>query len=587
MLFPSIVLNFWALSAPEIAPAPAVRAPGELPFRLDAGWEAADADPMDGAARLDRLRWRPADPSREPGPQESVRWYRVRLDLAALRGTPVAFSSLGIRHVDEAFFDGVRIGGQGAFPPALRPAPVQPRLYALPTDRVNGPGTHVLALRIYHARGRSPVFRHPPSLTRLTLSTQRAWADQTLVFVAGVGSCLVTTFLTFMIVTGHRRLHLTFAGLVSMIVIYLLCGHSAWSSWPGPPHVPFRLGGAAGALICAFYVRAVWTLRPYPPPRRFHAYCAAFVAYALADLTFWDVSIDPVPTWFIRALALVCVADLVPITWSAARDRVPGARGALVTHLLLALGVIWLNVTFLPVNWFYGLAAAALMGAAFGLYRTGLKQVEVRFLAVCAERSRIARHLHDTLACGLTGISLQLDALAASLPDPPPDVRQPLRRAQELVRSTMEEARASVQALRRSAGSRALPEALREAARQLTGRGRPPVQIEVKGPVRTLPAPQEDHLLCIGREALTNAVRHSRAGHIRVGLTYAEDAVHLRVSDDGVGLPPDACAAADDGFGLLGMRERAQQIGGRLCLKSAPGQGTDVQVTVPARLGTS
>src|SRR5262245_6726208 len=327
MLIPPIVLNLWLLPAPDV-PAP-VQVPKEMPFRLDAGWEAADADPLAGVAGLDRLRWRPADPSREEGPQESVRWYRLRLDLAGLRGLPVAFSSLGIRHVDEAFFDGVRIGGQGSFPPALRPAPVQPRLYALPTDRVNEPGTHVLALRVYHARGGSSVFRHPPSLTRLSLSAQRAGADQTLVFVAGVGSCLVTTFLTFMIVTGHRRLYLTFAGLVSMIILYLLCGHSAWAWWPDLPQVPFRLGGAAGALICAFYVRAVWTLRPHPPPRRFHAYCAAFAAYALADLTFWDVSIDPVPTTIIRALALLCVADLVPFTWSAARARVPGARGAL------------------------------------------------------------------------------------------------------------------------------------------------------------------------------------------------------------------------------------------------------------------
>jgi signal transduction histidine kinase len=581
MLIPSIVLNLWTL-----ADAPVVAVARELPLRLDAGWEAADGDPPEGALGLDRLRWRPADPTREPGPAESVRWYRVRLDLAPVRGTAVAFSSLGIRHVDEAFFDGVRIGGLGAFPPALRPAPVQPRLYALPTDRVNQPGSHVLALRIYHARGASPVFRHAPSLTRLTLSTDRAWADQTLVFVAGVGLCLVTTFLTFMAVTGHRRLYLTFAGLVSMIVAYLLCAHSAWSSWPGPPQVPFRLAGAAGALICAFYVKAVWTLRPCPPPRRFHAYCAAFVAYAAADLTFWDVSIDPAPTWFVRVLALVCVADLVPFTWSAARARVPGALGALVTHVLLALGVVWLNVTILPARWFYGLSAAALLGAAFGLHRTGLKQVETRLLAVVAERSRIARHLHDSLSCGLTGLSLQLEALAASLPDPPAEVRQPLGRAQELVRWTMDEARSSVHALRRSAGGRSLPEALREAARQLADGGRARVQIHVQGPVRALPGPQEEDLLCIGKEALTNAVRHSRAGCIRVALTYAGDAVHLCVSDDGVGLPPvDASAAAGRGFGLLGMRERAQQMGGRLCLKSAPGQGTNVEVTVPDHPG--
>jgi signal transduction histidine kinase len=90
----------------------------------------------------------------------------------------------------------------------------------------------------------------------------------------------------------------------------------------------------------------------------------------------------------------------------------------------------------------------------------------------------------------------------------------------------------------------------------------------------------ENNLLRIGQEALTNAVRHGKAQHVHVHLHYGKQAFALRVSDDGCGF--DAHVRADpERFGLVGMRERAQEIGARLEVNSAVGRGTLVQVTVP------
>jgi signal transduction histidine kinase len=113
--------------------------------------------------------------------------------------------------------------------------------------------------------------------------------------------------------------------------------------------------------------------------------------------------------------------------------------------------------------------------------------------------------------------------------------------------------------------------------------GRPAaVELEVRGSGERLPAETETHLLRIAQEAITNAVRHAQAGAVRVELSFGDGCVGLCVRDDGCGFTPPAPGAGLDGhFGLLGMRERAERIGGRLSLRSRPGEGTEVSVTVP------
>jgi len=207
------------------------------------------------------------------------------------------------------------------------------------------------------------------------------------------------------------------------------------------------------------------------------------------------------------------------------------------------------------------------------------------YQAVLTERNRVARELHDTLEQALTGISLQLEAVSGTLQTSPTTARLSLDVAQQMLRYSLEETRRSVMDLRSQAlESRDLPGALEDLARQMT-LGTPMVaRVSVRGTARRLDAAQEHHLLRIGLEALTNAVKHGEPARIDIELQFEPDSTTLVVADDGKGL-----GAGGEGeisgshFGLLGIRERVTKLGGVLQIQSAPGRGTRLTVVVPVR----
>jgi signal transduction histidine kinase len=125
-----------------------------------------------------------------------------------------------------------------------------------------------------------------------------------------------------------------------------------------------------------------------------------------------------------------------------------------------------------------------------------------------------------------------------------------------------------------------LPAALRDTAKRLTAESNIETVVEVAGPMRPLPVEVETNLLRIGQEAINNAVKHARAKRIEVGLNFDTRNVRLSVRDDGRGFDPRE-QIADGHFGLLGMRERAEQIGGVLSIDSTPERGTQIAVDVP------
>ena len=117
---------------------------------------------------------------------------------------------------------------------------------------------------------------------------------------------------------------------------------------------------------------------------------------------------------------------------------------------------------------------------------------------------------------------------------------------------------------------------------QFPAGGRTQLRIETDGPPRSLPALVEHHLLRIGQEAVANAVRHAGAGQILVRMRYGEQEAELEVTDNGCGFDAvKATAVASGHFGLLGLRERANKLQGRLRIESRPGTGTLVSVTLP------
>jgi signal transduction histidine kinase len=199
--------------------------------------------------------------------------------------------------------------------------------------------------------------------------------------------------------------------------------------------------------------------------------------------------------------------------------------------------------------------------------------------AILAERNRMAREIHDTLAQGFTGIVVQLEAAEDALGADDPAARQHLDRARALARQGLAEARRSVYALRLPAlEHEPLPTALRASITALTAPTSLSVEWAAEADWPALPPELEQDLLRIGQEAVTNVLRHAQARTLRLALGAAGGRVTLEVGDDGRGFDP---AAPHAGFGLLGMRERAARHGGTLAVLSRPGGGTVVRCLIP------
>lgn len=238
---------------------------------------------------------------------------------------------------------------------------------------------------------------------------------------------------------------------------------------------------------------------------------------------------------------------------------------------------------FYRTYWFYALVVVGLGLIGWQLYALRLRQVRERYSAVLQERNRIAREIHDNLAQEILGISVQLEIVARTMASAPDAARKHLDRARALVRSSVAEARRYVWDLRsQSLDERDLPAALAEMTRRLTAESGVQTQFSVGGTFRPLAPQVENNLLRIGQEAVGNAVRHAQATTLSVSLDFGPREVRLEVKDDGRGFD----AATYDGgrgghFGLVGMRERAEQMGGEANVNSTPGAGTEVTVRVP------
>jgi ligand-binding sensor domain-containing protein/signal transduction histidine kinase len=247
-----------------------------------------------------------------------------------------------------------------------------------------------------------------------------------------------------------------------------------------------------------------------------------------------------------------------------------------------ALG-LYLKPYFYQTYWFYALGVLLLAVLAWQLYRFRVRGMEAQFAAVLAERTRIAREIHDNLAQEMAGISVQLEVVARTMPPGAEAAKTQLDRVRLLVRHGIAEARRYVWALRSTAlDHNDLPTALSETARRLTADTAVEAQVQVSGTFRPLTQLVEDNLLRIGQEAMNNAVKHSQAQRIFVNLVFDARRVQLSVRDDGQGFDSQVASNGQSGhFGLIGMRERAEQIGGTLSIHSTEGSGTEVVADVP------
>lgn len=237
---------------------------------------------------------------------------------------------------------------------------------------------------------------------------------------------------------------------------------------------------------------------------------------------------------------------------------------------------------FYQTRWFYALCVFSVIAVVLGGWRLRLSQVRHQFALVLTERARMAREIHDTLLQSLAGLELQVSAVAGQV-DRQPHVTQQLDRVRRQIQFDVSEARQSIWDLRSPAlDARDLASSLEEMGQSVARSGGVQFEFALVGPKQQSPRRVEEHLLRVGREAVSNAVRHGHPAVVRMELEYGESTITLRVSDDGCGFDVSKSAAQQAGhWGVAAMRERAQAIGGHLTLVSQPGAGTSLEMRAP------
>ncbi len=236
---------------------------------------------------------------------------------------------------------------------------------------------------------------------------------------------------------------------------------------------------------------------------------------------------------------------------------------------------------FYQTLWFYLLLAATAVALIVLLLRRRLRVAEREFSAVLGERNRIAREIHDTLAQGYVGVSVQLELLSELLRLHKIDAAEKqLDTTRGYVRQGLADARQSIWALRsQDSGETTLPVRLRRMVEAECSSGMD-CRFNIFGAYRPLSPGIEREILRIAQEAIHNVRKHAGAEHMIVQLEYGPAQIALEVSDDGSGFVAEP-ESKPGHYGLTGMRERAAAIGGTLEVTSEPGGGTAVRLRAP------
>jgi signal transduction histidine kinase/ligand-binding sensor domain-containing protein len=241
---------------------------------------------------------------------------------------------------------------------------------------------------------------------------------------------------------------------------------------------------------------------------------------------------------------------------------------------------------FYQTLWFYGLLALLLVGLVLLVQRLRLNRAQREFNAVLGERNRIAREIHDTLAQGYVGISVQLEVLAELLRMSKLEAAaRHLDLTRGYVREGLADARQSIWALRsQDSGETTLPVKLRRMVESEGNHGLEST-FSIFGAFRPLPPGTEQEILRIAQEAIHNVNKHAKAQKLIAQLEYRPTEIALEIRDDGQGFTAEDNPAPGH-FGLTGMRERAATIDASLEVTSEAGAGTTVRLRVPARKET-
>ncbi|MCE7006252.1 sensor histidine kinase [Kibdelosporangium philippinense] len=262
---------------------------------------------------------------------------------------------------------------------------------------------------------------------------------------------------------------------------------------------------------------------------------------------------------------------LVPFTAYLTFGRTAGlVLGALCLALLVTSFVVWVPGWYRDANYvsdvlMFCLGLVLAVAMADVAVRERRSSARIAELSAEAERTRLARDIHDSLGHHLTAVSIQLEKASAFADRDPAVAKQALADARDSVAHALDDVRTSVSTLRTG-------QSLVSALTRLD------VALEVEGDEPDLGRAAIMTLFRAAQEAITNARRHGQADQVSVAVTFGKADTRLVVRDDGRGFATDT---VHTGFGLLGMKERAALVGGSVTVDSEPGSGTRVAVTVP------
>ncbi|HEY1946536.1 MAG TPA: two-component regulator propeller domain-containing protein [Bryobacteraceae bacterium] len=245
-----------------------------------------------------------------------------------------------------------------------------------------------------------------------------------------------------------------------------------------------------------------------------------------------------------------------------------------------SLSIDW-RPAFHQTGWFYALWTAILAGAAWVGFWFYARQTKTRFALLLAERTRVAREMHDTVIQSCVGISTLMDAAARTRRGDPEEAGRLLDHARAQVKATLEEARQAVWDLRHYEDGVSAVDRLIDLAQKLGVENEFHAETAVTGKRQFVDSATDRALLLAGREALRNAVRHGHPSRIGVTARYEADTLSVEIDDNGVGFDSQAALEEEGHFGILGMRERIEQTGGSFTLRSNPGNGATIRLTVP------
>jgi signal transduction histidine kinase/ligand-binding sensor domain-containing protein len=287
----------------------------------------------------------------------------------------------------------------------------------------------------------------------------------------------------------------------------------------------------------------------------------------------------------------VFYTNLPPRTY---RFRVMAANNSGVWNEEGALLQFSITPAFYQTTWFRITSVAVVLTLLWAIYQLRVRQLAHQFNmtldARVSERTRIARELHDTLLQSFQGLLLRFQSASNLLPARPVEAKQRLDNAVEHAAAAITEGRDAVQGLRSSisetnelrGGIIAMAKELATASSIVDA---PTINVEVEGKSRQLRPLVRDEAFRIASEALRNAFRHSGARSITVEIRYEPRQFALSIRDDGIGVDEETIRGGQAGhFGLSGMRERAEVVGGRLELWSKPDAGTQVELSVPGAI---